>query len=441
MTLQPIFAELEIHQFSSLFQGRRLNLDPGFQRKSVWTTTDRIRLIQSIVAGYPLPSVFLYRRDQKGRVVYDVIDGKQRLETIFMFTKLGRFKRAWFETKLDLENGPLWYDWPTLRRHFPHVRAQFESYKIPTVEVSGELSQIVDLFVRINSTGKRLTSGERRHAKFYKSPFLKEADKLVAKYHKYLREQRILSPAQLDRMKGTELFSELLMSINQAGPINKKTALDRAIRNDSVNGNTLSRISREFIATANEMKRMFPDLKQTRFHNSVEYYSLFLLVWEMRSENFVLADRRRNRVAFELLRKLSTGVDELRDQLKRATIRRPPQRLYSDYLLTVQGDTDSSASRERRREILKGLLFSLYERKDEKRAFSAEQRRIIWNSDEKKLCSRCHKPLTWADFTIDHIVAHTRGGKTSLRNAQIMCRRCNSSKGARPGRIRRALAA
>jgi len=143
---------------------------------------------------------------------------------------------------------------------------------------------------------------------------------------------------------------------------------------------------------------MFPDLKQTRLHNSAEFYTLFLLVWEMDKEQFVLTEKQRNRMAFELLRKLSTGVDELRDSLRKAIPAKPAQRLYSDYLLTVQGDTDSSANRERRREILRGLLFSLFERKDDKRTFSPEQRRIIWNRDEKRLCAKCGKPLTWDDF-------------------------------------------
>ena len=45
---------------------------------------------------------------QNGRLMYDVIDGKQRLETIFMFTQMGRFKRDRFAVKLDLEDeGPL----------------------------------------------------------------------------------------------------------------------------------------------------------------------------------------------------------------------------------------------------------------------------------------------------------------------------------------------
>jgi len=431
MELQATFETHTINQLTLMFRNHQINLDPGFQRRSVWTWNDRRRLIQSIFAGYPIPSIFLYRRSPKGRLIYDVIDGKQRLETVLMFAKVGRFKRDWFDVKLDLGEGLLWYDWPTICKHFSSNRSAFDAYKLQTAEVTGELNQIIDLFVRINSTGKRLTSGEKRHARFYKSRFLLEAERLVRKFHKYLRYERVLSPAQIDRMKGTELFAELLMSIHKGGPINKKTALDRAIGNEDINGNTLARLSREFIRTLHILKKLFPELRQTRFHNSAEFYTLFLLVWEMDDDNFVLSDRKRNRVAFEFLRKLSTGVDQLRDQLRKLTPAKPGQRLYSDYLLTVQGDTDSSANRERRRDLLRGLLFSLFERKDEKRVFSTEQRRIIWNSDEKRVCAKCGRQLTWDDYTVDHIVAYTKGGKTSLTNAQPMHHRCNASKGAK----------
>jgi hypothetical protein len=430
MELQPDFRVRTINELTLMFRNRQINLDPGFQRKSVWTSNDRRRLIQSIFSGYPVPNVFLYRRSHNGRLVYDVIDGKQRLESVLMFTKVGRFKRHWFDVKLDLGEGFDWCDWQTVRRYHANRRAQFEAYPIQTVEVTGDLPQIIDLFVCINSTGKRLTSGEKRHARYYRSAFLKEAEHLVGKFHNYLRKEKILSPAQIDRMKGTELFAELLMSIHKGGPINKKTSLDRAIGNESINGNVLARLSREFVSTMRLVKRMFPDLRQTRFHNTAEFYSLFLLVWEMGKEKFVLAEKRRNRLAFALLRKLSTGVDELRDQLRRVKPAKPAQKLYADYLLTVQGDTDSSANRERRREILRNLLLTLYSRKDDKRSFTAEQRRIIWNSDEQRRCVSCHKVLTWTNFTVDHKFPYARGGKASLRNAQLMCRSCNSRKGA-----------
>ena len=178
---------------------------------------------------------------------------------------------------------------------------------------------------------------------------------------------------------------------------------------------------------------MFPDLRQIRLKNSAEFYSLFLLIWEMDANDFILTDRKRNLIAFELLRKLSNGVDGLRQQLRQAITGKPAQRLFQEYLLTVQGDTDSSANRERRAAILKSLLWSLYERKDGQRLFSSEQRRLIWNSEEKRECGnpKCKRPLSWDDFAVDHILAHAKGGRTSLKNAQIMCPRCNSRKGAR----------
>jgi len=413
-----------------MFGHRQLNLEPGFQRRSVWGSSDRRRLVQSILSRYPLPSIFLYQRNSRGRTVYDVLDGKQRLETIFMFMRQGRFKRDAFELRVDRGDGMEWCDWRDLKKD-PNVRHAFETYKIPVTEVTGDLASIIDLFVRINSTGKPLTSGEKRHARFYDSAFLKEADRVVARFRKYLLKEKVLTEGQLERMKGTELMSELLMSVHQGGIINKKTSLDRAIGNESINGNTLNRLSRELTATINTLKKIFPDLRTMRFHNSAEFYSLAMLVWEMRTAGFVLNDRKRNQVAQRILRDLSTGVDELRDRLKKAQGPKAGQGIYSDYLLTVQGDTDSAASRTRRREILYNLLATLFTFKDGKRLFTPEQRRILWHSDQSRACPSCKKPLSWDNVSVDHILAHTKGGKTTLKNARLMCKSCNSRRGAR----------
>src|SRR5712692_9368047 len=77
----------------NLYERGNLNLEPGFQRQSVWTERDRAKLIDSILRNLPLPAIFLYKREEDGDLVYDVIDGKQRLESIFMFTGAmrGRF--------------------------------------------------------------------------------------------------------------------------------------------------------------------------------------------------------------------------------------------------------------------------------------------------------------------------------------------------------------
>jgi hypothetical protein len=429
--IESDFGERTINELMLMFKSKQINLQPGFQRKSVWSDMDRKRLIQSVVSNYPVPCIFFYKREHKGRLIYDVIDGKQRLETIFMFIRLGRFKSKAFEAKIDLGEGVDHYGWRDICRYYHDTRSALLGYKISTVEVTGDLAQIIDLFCRINSTGKRLTSGEKRHARFYDSPFLAEAQWLVEKHKRYFLNYGILSQSQLDRMKGTELVSEILMSLHEGGIINKKTSLDRAIGNQSINGNTLGKLSREFTSTLNLIKKIFPNIHQTRFANTVDFYTLFLLVWDFSNKGFILTDRKQNAIAERILRKLSTGVDELRQAGREGRPMRQVNKLCQDYLPTVLGDTDSAATRERRATIVRGLLAPLFDFKHDKRAFSAEQRRILWNRDERPLCRICHKPISWDDVTIDHVKAWSRGGATTITNAQIAHRHCNSRKGAR----------
>lgn len=58
-------------------------LIPDFQRRFVWKQVQASKLIESFLVGLPVPAVFLYseRKSQK----YFVIDGQQRLKSIFYF--------------------------------------------------------------------------------------------------------------------------------------------------------------------------------------------------------------------------------------------------------------------------------------------------------------------------------------------------------------------
>jgi uncharacterized protein with ParB-like and HNH nuclease domain len=94
--LKYVLGHKTILELRSLQQNGHLNLEPGFQRKSVWTLRDRRKLIESVLDGLPVPSIFLYSREENGMPIYDVLDGKQRLETIFMFSKVPPFKKNGF---------------------------------------------------------------------------------------------------------------------------------------------------------------------------------------------------------------------------------------------------------------------------------------------------------------------------------------------------------
>lgn len=57
---------------------------PGFQRNYVWDQRRASKLIESIIIGLPIPQVFLY---EESRNDFLVIDGQQRLMTIYYFIK------------------------------------------------------------------------------------------------------------------------------------------------------------------------------------------------------------------------------------------------------------------------------------------------------------------------------------------------------------------
>jgi hypothetical protein len=58
---------------------------PSFQRNYVWDLTRASKLIESIILGIPVPQIFLY---EKSKNEFLVVDGQQRLMTIYYFIKM-----------------------------------------------------------------------------------------------------------------------------------------------------------------------------------------------------------------------------------------------------------------------------------------------------------------------------------------------------------------
>jgi uncharacterized protein with ParB-like and HNH nuclease domain len=58
---------------------------PGFQRNYVWDIGRASKLIESLILGLPIPQIFLYEQSRNN---YLVIDGQQRLMSIYYFLKM-----------------------------------------------------------------------------------------------------------------------------------------------------------------------------------------------------------------------------------------------------------------------------------------------------------------------------------------------------------------
>jgi len=78
---------MSIGEVISLYRDGDLEIHPEFQRIFRWDIDQRSRLIESILLGIPIPTVFVAQREDG---VWDVIDGVQRLSTILEF--VGEYK-------------------------------------------------------------------------------------------------------------------------------------------------------------------------------------------------------------------------------------------------------------------------------------------------------------------------------------------------------------
>ncbi len=83
-------SEMKIDQLVSYLNEEKINLSPAFQRGHVWALTVRRKLLRNIVLGRPIPAIFLYKEAVGSKYTYNILDGKQRLESLILFIADGR---------------------------------------------------------------------------------------------------------------------------------------------------------------------------------------------------------------------------------------------------------------------------------------------------------------------------------------------------------------
>lgn len=73
---------ISVGELSSLYKENELNIHPEFQRFYRWDDERKSKFIESMLLGIPIPSIFV---SQTKEGTWDVVDGLQRLSTIFQF--------------------------------------------------------------------------------------------------------------------------------------------------------------------------------------------------------------------------------------------------------------------------------------------------------------------------------------------------------------------
>lgn len=147
-----------LRQVLDLINSGDIELNPNFQRNFIWDNTRQSRLIESILLGLPLPSIYLSQYND-GRLT--VVDGLQRLTTIkrFLENKLILSNLEYLQecngkkySELELTLSPL-----RLRRFGQTQMMCFViDYRSPN-------RLKFDLFRRLNTGGKPLNNQEIRN--------------------------------------------------------------------------------------------------------------------------------------------------------------------------------------------------------------------------------------------------------------------------------------
>jgi uncharacterized protein with ParB-like and HNH nuclease domain len=136
------------------FRDGRLVLDPEWQRNYVWTSKAASRLIESFLIDLPVPVIYL-ARDAQG--TYEVIDGLQRLTSVFKFFD-GDLKLTGLEIRSEL-NGK------TFKALDRPLQNKLRDVTIRTFELAPNTSKdlMFVIFERLNSGGTALNDMEIRN--------------------------------------------------------------------------------------------------------------------------------------------------------------------------------------------------------------------------------------------------------------------------------------
>lgn len=153
------------------FEKDAIDTSPEYQRNSdVWTLEKRQLLIDSILNDYDIPKLYFHifpkpRKSPDGREFkFAIIDGRQRIETIWSFIN-GDFALAPdFEYLSDNKVKASGLTYPDLAKAYPKLKNIFDSFTIPIICVeTDDMDLIEDMFSRLNEAVP-LNAAEKRNA-------------------------------------------------------------------------------------------------------------------------------------------------------------------------------------------------------------------------------------------------------------------------------------
>lgn len=285
---------LTISEFYDNFLLNKYRFDIPYQRKSgVWSEDKKSFLIDSILKNYPVPAIFLRPSvdNDTGKTIYDVVDGKQRLEAIIDFIQNRISLTTYFaeDEFIDSANqlaaseiaGLTFDEIKKNNKEFPDYIRQFWTYSM-NVEYLYEQNEelVASVFDRLNRNGEPLTRQELRNAKYANSELLEVVTELTC--CGFWKDK--LSRLKSVRMEDVEFISELFFVILEENILDSsQDIIDKMYEKYHDDHERIQVAKTEFLQIVDYIERMnFDFAGSKRIYGITHLYSLFTFAWKMR---------------------------------------------------------------------------------------------------------------------------------------------------------------
>lgn len=266
------YESIVIQDVFNLAQQDELNLSPWYQRRSVWTTSQKSYLINSLFEGKPVPSIYVrhYLDLEREKSIKEVVDGQQRLRAVIGYV-LGEFA-----ARHPQHAGRIKYTDLTAQE-----RTSFRMTKLSVgYLIDADDADVIEIFGRLNSVSKTLNAQERRNAAFsgeMKQFCLKQAAARVQLW----RDLRVFSATSIARMDEVQFVSDLVFNLlnglSDFSPARLNALYKENDESFTKEKKTSERLERVFAQVASIDPTAIRD---TIFSRTPLFFSLFLVLDE-----------------------------------------------------------------------------------------------------------------------------------------------------------------
>lgn len=391
----------------------RINPKPQYQRTAVWRPHQKQLLIDSIFRGYDIPKFYLASSTDTG-YEHEVVDGQQRLRAIWEFRK-DEFELG--EASSDLPLGDLvGKKFSDLESDVQDVFALFQ-ISVMVVENATDL-EIRDLFSRLQE-GVSLSPAEKRNAV---PGNMRDFVADLGENHRVFPLTK-LSP---NRFGFHNLAAHVVALELRGGPADIKAADLYQIYQDNQGFNQAGTVAANVRKTLNYMARV---LSQSPPEMRIKwgFVDLYWLISSL-DKDYDLAGREDDFLAFFVaFEQERLQVDDPADLIETGD---PWDRDLYDYIEAFTTGAGTRQNLEVRHDVYRRRFLRDFPNlvpQDPRRAFSNEERIIIWRR-AGSACEDCGQDVTLEEMEAHHTVPHSNGGKTTIDNAECLCTTCHDDR-------------